>query len=146
MSAGLKANADGSAAIQVGGSDAITITSGLGVLAVAPTGLGYGTGAGGTVTQLTSKSTTVTLHKPIGQIITAADALAAGAVVNFSVLNVLVQATDVIIVTNNKNSNYRVQIVTTAAGSFTVSLKNEFSGSLSEAVTINFAVIKGVTS
>lgn len=29
MSAGLKANADGSAAIQVGGSDAITITSGL---------------------------------------------------------------------------------------------------------------------
>lgn len=31
MSAGLKANADGSAAIQVGGSDAITITSGLAV-------------------------------------------------------------------------------------------------------------------
>jgi len=29
MSAGIKANADGSAAIQVGGSDAITITSGL---------------------------------------------------------------------------------------------------------------------
>ena len=31
MSTGLKANADGSAAIQVGGSDAITITSGLAV-------------------------------------------------------------------------------------------------------------------
>jgi uncharacterized protein (AIM24 family) len=31
MSAGIKANADGSAAIQVGGSDAITITSGLAV-------------------------------------------------------------------------------------------------------------------
>jgi hypothetical protein len=31
MTAGIKANADGSAAIQVGGSDAITITSGLAV-------------------------------------------------------------------------------------------------------------------
>ena len=43
MSTGLKANSDGSAAIQVGGSDAITITSGLGVaipqtLAVTGTG------------------------------------------------------------------------------------------------------------
>ena len=43
MTAGIKANADGSAAIQVGGSDAITITSGLGVaipqtLAVTGTG------------------------------------------------------------------------------------------------------------
>lgn len=48
MSAGLKANADGSAAIQVGGSDAITITSGLAVSL--PTGnfafnSGYGSAA-----------------------------------------------------------------------------------------------------
>ena len=108
--------------------------------------LGYTTGAGGTVTQLTSKATAVTLNKPTGQITTAADALAASAAANFFVNNSFVQATDVVIVTNNKNSNYRVQIVTTSAGGFTVSLKNESGGSLSEAVTINFAIIKGATS
>jgi hypothetical protein len=54
MSAGLKANADGSAAIQVGGSDAITITSGLDTTFVgtvtSPTGTLYPLVSGTAVT------------------------------------------------------------------------------------------------
>ena len=54
MSAGLKANADGSAAIQVGGSDAITITSGLNTTFVgtvtSPTGTLYPLVSGTAVT------------------------------------------------------------------------------------------------
>ena len=53
MTAGIKANADGSAAIQVGGSDAITITSGLATTFAAATSVtgnlsfnsGYGSSA-----------------------------------------------------------------------------------------------------
>ena len=54
MSTGLKANADGSAAIQVGGSDAITITSGLNTTFVgtvtSPTGTLYPLVSGTAVT------------------------------------------------------------------------------------------------
>lgn len=50
-------------------------------------GLGYGTGAGGTVTQATSKSTAVTLNKPCGQITMNNAALAAGATVSFFMYN-----------------------------------------------------------
>ena len=51
------------------------------VLVTNPAGLGYGTGSGGTVTQATSKSTTVVLNKPTGQITMNGAALASGAVV-----------------------------------------------------------------
>jgi hypothetical protein len=54
LTAGIKANADGSAAIQVGGSDAITITSGLNTTfagtAAVPTGMLYPIVSGTAVT------------------------------------------------------------------------------------------------
>jgi len=63
---------------------------------VLPTGeMGYGTGAGGTVTQLTSKSTSVTLDKPTGQITMNNATLAAGAIAIFSCNNSVVSATDI---------------------------------------------------
>lgn len=49
------------------GSERLRITEGGNILSLSGTGaLGYGTGAGGTVTQLTSKGTAVTLNKPCG--------------------------------------------------------------------------------
>ena len=146
MSMGLKANADGSGAVQVGGSDAITITSGLGVLAVAPTGLGYGTGAGGTVTQLTSKATAVTLNKPTGQITMNNAALAAGATVSFSVFNSICGQNDVAVVSAYNNANYRVTVLYNKNIEFAIQVTNTTGGSLSEALVINFAIIKGATS
>lgn len=117
------------------------------VLVKSAAGIGYGTGAGGTVTQVTSKSTGVTLHKPCGTITTTADALAAGASVTFIVTNSLVAATDVVIINLvggvGASANYRVENENTNAGLFRVRVTNLSAGSLSEALVINFVVIKG---
>jgi hypothetical protein len=108
--------------------------------------LGYTTGAGGTVTQLTSKSTAVTLNKPTGQITTNNAALAAAATVAFVVNNSIVSLGDVVIVAISNNANYTVIASYTASGSLGIRLTNVSGGSLSDAVVINFAIIKGATS
>ena len=145
MSAGIKANADGSAAIQVGGSDAIAISSTGEITAIQPSGLGYGTGSGGTVTQLTSKSTTVTLNKPVGQITMNNAALAAGATAIFNCINSVINTNDICLVNSSLAGNYTVR---TNCGNGTVVfvVKNDTTASLSEAVVIKFAIIKGSTS
>ena len=150
MSTGLKANADGSAAIQVGGSDAITITSGLDTthqgasLSIGATG--YTTGAGGTVTQLTSKSTAVTLNKPTGQITINNAALAAGATVSFSFNNSLISSNDMLLLnTKSWGGSYRLN-VEIGSGSCFIFLTNLTGGSLSDSFVLNFAIIKGAAS
>lgn len=113
-------------------------------------GVGYVTGAGGAATQATSKSTTVTLNKLCGQITTAAAALAAGAVVEFTVANSQVAATDLIRLNLASgpaaSSAYRYWVSGVAAGSFKVAIENRSAGSLSEALVLNFAVLKAVNA
>jgi hypothetical protein len=113
-------------------------------------GMGYATGAGGAVTQATSKVTGVTLSKVCGAITTAADALAAGAEASFIVTNTTVAATDVVIVCIKSGpataGTYAVSVSAVGAGSFTVTITNFSAGSLSEAVVINFAVIEAVAA
>lgn len=108
--------------------------------------LGYGTGAGGTVTQATSKSTAVTLNTATGQITMNNAVLAGGATVSFTVNNSSVSVTDVIIVHAAGNGNYRVECASVSGGSFIVRVTNMTGGSLSDALGINFAVIKGSTT
>lgn len=108
-------------------------------------GLGYGTGSGGTVTQLTSKTTGVTLNKTNGNIITHNAALAAGASAMFTFTNSTMAASDVVIV-NPTNGNYRARANNNSTGSMTITLTNESGGSLSDAVQIQFAIIKAVTA
>lgn len=118
-------------------------------LGVASGAVGYGTGSGGTVTQLTSKSTGVTLNKTNGQIITANSALASVTEVAFTVTNSTVAATDTVIVSKvsgGSNIKYEVFIGAMAAGSFDVVIRNISGTSGSDVLTINFAVIKAVTS
>jgi len=115
------------------------------ILNISSGGLGYGTGSGGTVTQLTSKTTGVTLNKTNGRITTAADALGAGATAAFTVTNSTMAGSDVVIV-NITNGNYSGRVYNNNNGSFIILLKNETGGSLSDAVVINFAIIKGATS
>lgn len=114
----------------------------------APSGMGYATGAGGTVTQATSKATAFTLSKACGQITTAADALNAGIVVSSTWTNTLIEATDVV-VTNHKSGgtlgSYTIN-VSCLAGTATLTLRNNTAGNLSEALVISFALIKAVTS
>lgn len=107
---------------------------------------GYGTGSGGTVTQLTNKSTAVTLNKPTGQVTMNNAALAAGANASFLINNSLVSATDIAIVSASSNGNYRVEVASTNAGNIAVRVTNVTAGSLSEALVVNFAIIKGVTA
>lgn len=113
-------------------------------------GIGYGTGAGGAVTQATSKATGVTLNKATGAITMNGAALAAAAVVEFTVTNSAVAATDTI----NLNlasgaaasTAYRYRISAVAAGSFKICVENRSAGSLSEALVLNFAVVKAVAA
>lgn len=109
--------------------------------------LGYGVGAGGTVTQATSKSTTVTLNKPCGQITMNGAALAAGATVAFTFSNTFFTATDLMVVaTASPFGNYSVRASYSAPGTTVIYVTNTSGGSLSEAVVLNFAVIKGAIS
>ena len=63
---------------------------------IGPNGMGYasGIGAGGSVTQSTSKSTAVTINKPCGQITLHNASLAAGATVQFNLSNSYIGAYD----------------------------------------------------
>ena len=112
--------------------------------------LGYGTGAGGTVTQATSKSTTVTLNKPCGQIAMNNDALGAGASVLFKLNNSLITPTDFVLINISAGTangvSYRVQAFAGTTGFSYIQLENASAGSLSDAVLIHFAVIKGAIS
>lgn len=112
-------------------------------------GLGYGTGSGGTVTQITSKATGVTLDKTNGQIITHNASLGAASEVSFTVTNSTVAATDNIILTKVSGgtaTRYQLYVGAVAAGSFVVSIRNVDSTAQSDVITFNFAVIKSVTS
>lgn len=127
----------------------MTIDNSGNVLVTSSGGLGYGTGSGGTVTQLTSKSTGVTINKTNGQIISHNASLAATSEVAFTVTNSTVAATDVIILSKasgGASTKYDLYIGAVAAGSFDVVIRNVTSTSGSDALTINFAVIKAVTS
>jgi hypothetical protein len=112
--------------------------------------LGYTTGAGGTVTQLTSKSTAVTLNKPTGQITMNNAALASGATVQFTLNNSSILINDLLLVCPNANVGtggaYTVICSVIAGGGAVIRVTNITGVSLSEAFEINFAIIKGATS
>ena len=104
---------------------------------------------GGTITQATNKATGVTLSTHSGQITMNAAALAAAAEVTFTVTNTKVAATDVVIVNHGSAGtagSYVVGVAAVAAGSFGVVVSNVSAGALSEAIVINFVVIKGASS
>jgi hypothetical protein len=135
------------AAIATNGAERMRIDSSGNVLVTNVAGLGYGTGAGGTVTQATSKSTAVTLNKPTGQITMNAAALAAGAAVVFNLNNILITSVDCVVVSvGGGTGTHTAQIVNAVNGACQIRVTNTTGGSLSEAVAINFAIIKGATS
>lgn len=114
---------------------------------VTPAGLGYGTGAGGTVTQATSKSTTVAINKPTGQITMNAASLAANTTVQFNVNNTVVSSTDTVVLSlaSGAASYAAYQIwAQIGASNFNVFVRNITAGALAEPLGFNFTVIKGV--
>ena len=112
-------------------------------------GLGYGTGSGGTVTQITSKSTYVTLNKPTGQIITSNSALGAGMVASFILNNSLLSGNDnveVIVGGAGASGAYKVDCTYCVNGACNIEIKNLDLISRSDNVVINFTLIKGAIS
>jgi hypothetical protein len=112
--------------------------------------LGYSTAAQGTVTQLTDKSTGVTLNKSAGRITMNNAALAGSAAVSFTLTNNLISANDTLIVCVSSNTTgsaagaYTTYVSYLAAGSALITLRNlTASTSYSEAVIINYAIIHG---
>lgn len=128
-----------------------TITIGAGEIVpsnMSASGLGYGSGAGGTITQGTSKATAFTLSKACGQITTAADALNAATIVSSTWTNTLIAATDVVVPNHVSGGTLGAYTINVACGSgtATLTLRNNTAGNLSEALVISFALIKSVTS
>jgi hypothetical protein len=115
-------------------------------------GIGYATGAGGTVTQGTSKSTAVTMSPNpclCGKITMHNEALAAGAEATFTVTDSAVAAADVVIVNIQSvgtTNAYLVSVSAVTAGTFTINISNVSAGSLSEALVLNFIILKAVIS
>lgn len=114
--------------------------------------IGYGSGAGSTVTQATNRTTGVTINTLCGQITTNNASLAAEATADFVVTNSKVAATDVVNVAVASGTNSGGTIVTVtavAAGSFTIRVHNgNAAAGTAEtgAIVINFAVLKAVSS
>jgi hypothetical protein len=111
--------------------------------------IGYAAGAQGTVTQLTDKSTGVTLNKSAGRITMNNAALAGGAVATFTLTNSLISTNDTIIVcvssvtTGSTAGAYTTYVSNMTAGSAAITLRNLSATSYSEAVIINYAIIHG---
>ena len=107
--------------------------------------LGYTAAAQGTVTQLTDKSTAVTLNKSAGRITTNNASLGATTSVSFTLNNSFISANDTLIVTmsggNATAGTYNCWVNSLSAGSASLTLRNTSAGALTEAIIINFAII-----
>ena len=108
--------------------------------------VGYAAGAGGTVSQSGNKSGGVTLNKPTGQITMQNTALGADTSVSFAFTNSTIGTNDLLLLnivggvatagTYNLDANC-------TTGSATVTVRNITGGSLSEAIVLRYAVIRG---
>jgi hypothetical protein len=112
---------------------------------VSPKLIGYGAGSGGAVTQLSTRTTPVTINTPAGTITmftAAGSATAATVVVN----NNLVVATDTIILSVRGATNtYLTSVSNVGAGTFSITFYTT-GGTASDTPLINFSIIHAVTA
>lgn len=108
--------------------------------------IGYGTGAGGAVTQTTSFGTGVTLNTATGQITTFTSTMAGATVSTFTVTCSAVGADDTVVVSWKSagwNTPVALWVNAVAAGSFNISMYNLGGLSSSANGVINYTVHKG---
>ena len=112
-------------------------------VAAAPA-IGIGPAGFGTVTQLTSKTTGVTVNAKAGVVTMHNASLASGTSVNFTMTNSAISATDVVFANcgvGGTAGSYQVNILSAGAGTAIFRVSNITGGALAEALTINFVVI-----
>lgn len=110
--------------------------------------IGYVQGAGAAVTQITSRTTGVTINALSGQItlVSAAGSPEDTAWTAMTVANSQVAATDVILITQSAGANiYCHWITAVAAGSFVFNFATT-GGTATDSPTFNFVIIKGAAS
>jgi catabolite regulation protein CreA len=108
--------------------------------------LGYTTAAQGVVTQLTDKSTAVTLNKSAGRITMNNASLASNTAVTFQLNNNLISPSDAIILNVSGGGTagaYTSYVSNMTDGSAQLSLRNLSASPLSEAVILNYAIVHG---
>lgn len=108
-------------------------------------GIGYATGAGGTIVQGTSRTTPVTIDKICGSI-TMFNAAGSTTAATFTVNNSSVEISDTIIVNQRSGTNlYDLLVTAVANGSFNITFRTT-GGTAVDAPIINFSIIKTVTA
>lgn len=106
---------------------------------------GVGYSSGGAVTQITSRTTGVTLNSLAGAI-TLVSAAGSTTPASLTVTNSTVAATDVVVVQQKSGTDlYTISVTALAAGSFQVTF-NTKSGTTTESPVFNFVVLKGAAS
>lgn len=141
---------------RTGNANAVTIDTSKNLLgagsiksSAAGAGVGYAVGAGGTVTQATSKTTAVTLNAVCGAITLNGAALASGAIASFALNNTSIAANDVLILNHIGTGTvgaYSLNGRCFGAAQAGIDVLNNTAGSLSEAIVIQFVVVKAVNS
>lgn len=113
-------------------------------------GIGYDTGAGGTVAQGSGsgKATGVTLNKVTGLITLDGATLNAGTIVSFTLTNSAITATDTLILQHNSGGTVGAYTFSAqpGAGSAVINVRNATAGNLTESPVIRFTVIKSVSA
>jgi len=113
---------------------------------VAGKAIGYASGEGGYVEQLTNKSTAVTINAPCGRIKTDDQALSAlSPRATFKVNNSFMSPTDCVILNHSARgaqSGYVVDAKNFEDGAFRITVQNVSGGTLTQHIDINFAIIK----
>jgi uncharacterized cupin superfamily protein len=116
----------------------------------ASAGIGYATGAGGTVSQATNKSTGVTLNTITGQITTTNTNISSQSRLSFTLTNSAIGANDGVLVWIVSGAASPGQTIVTAqnpaAGSVVIAMSNITAIGIAETLVIGFAVIKAVTA
>ena len=129
----------------IGAATGTSLTATGTIVSTGTAGVGYATGAGGAVTQLTSRTTGVTLNKTAGAI-TLFSAAGTTVAATFTVTNSTVAATDVVILNQKSGTDlYDLMVTAVAAGSFNITFRTT-GGTTTETPVINFAVIKAVAA
>lgn len=108
-------------------------------------GVGYNVGAGGVVTQATSRTTAVTLNKVTGAI-TLVSAAGSATYQSFTVNCSPVEVTDTILVSQKSGADKNIVLVTAvAAGSFVITFATT-GGTTTEQPVFNYSVFKGANA
>ncbi len=107
------------------------------------TGIGYGSGSA--VTQITSRTTGVTINAYAGAI-TLVSAAGSATPASFTVTNSAVAATDTVVVVQKSGTDlYNLHVTAVAAGSFRITFFTT-GGTTTEQPVLNFAIVRAAAS